>query len=90
MPHTPTYGPIRTIKSLGSLARAHRKATGLTMEEIMDHADLGLRFISEFERGIRNPRLDSVLKLLQAEGLEVIILPREQAQRAMRDLQRDG
>lgn len=85
-----SYGRIRTPAELGDLTRVHRKSAGLTLAEISAGAHLGLRFLSEFERGKENASLGRVLKALQALGLEMLVLPREDAERILRDRMRTG
>lgn len=71
------YGVVRSVKELGELARAHRKSRGITLVKIAGLANLGKRFLSEFERGKETSEIAKVLKTLNSLGLEVIVLPRE-------------
>lgn len=75
---------VTTPDELGQLARARRKASGLTLQEVSDTTRLGLRFLSEFERGKPNASLGRVLQALEALGLDVLVLPREDADRLLR------
>ncbi len=84
------YGRVRTPAELGNLTRFHRKSAGLTLAEISAGAHLGLRFLSEFERGKENASLGRVLKALRALGLEMLVVPREDAERILRDRMRTG
>jgi len=77
----PSYGPVREAGQLGALARTHRRRAGLTLEEVADATTLGLRFLSEFERGKENASLGRCLRALNALGLEVVVVPREEAER---------
>ena len=78
---TPTYGRVRNPGELGALARSHRKHAHLTLQDVSDTTRLGLRFLSEFERGKPNASIGRVLEALQALGLDVLLLPREEAER---------
>jgi len=80
-PRRPPYGAVRDPGTLGALARAHRHRTGLSLEEVADATTLGLRFLSEFERGKENASLGRCLRALNALGLEVLVVPREEAER---------
>lgn len=65
----------RTLDSadaLGPLVRARRHELLLTQEELADIARTGIRFISELETGKRSVRLETVLKVLDALGLELV------------------
>lgn len=54
---------------LGTAVRAARKARGLRLEDVALAAGVGLRFISELERGKPSVRLQETLRVLAALGL---------------------
>ncbi|MGH8246903.1 MAG: helix-turn-helix domain-containing protein, partial [Gammaproteobacteria bacterium] len=56
---------------------------GLTLDQIYSASGLTTRFLSEFERGKRNASLGRVMDALQALGLEMIVLPRGEAERLL-------
>ncbi len=70
------YGVVRNPTELGKLARAHRKSRAMPLEKIAGLGNLGIRFLSEFERGKETAEIGKVLKALQTLGLEVVIQPR--------------
>jgi len=70
------YGVVRNAAALGRLVRAHRKSRGLGLEKVGGIANLGTRFLSEFERGKETAEIGKVFKALQTLGLEVVIQPR--------------
>lgn len=70
------YGVVRNVEELGRLARAHRKSRDIGLLKIAGLANLGKRFLSEFERGKETCEIGKVLKALNVLGLEVIIQPR--------------
>lgn len=80
---TPLYGRIRSPEALGRLARQERKRQKLTLDAIYSAAGLTTRFLSEFERGKPNASLGRVMDALQALGLEMIVLPRGEAERLL-------
>jgi transcriptional regulator with XRE-family HTH domain len=56
--------------SFGELLRDHRRAAGLTQEELAEQAGVSPRSISELERGGAHvPRRDTVALLVRALGL---------------------
>lgn len=69
------YGRVRTTKDLGRLVRRHRKTHGLSLNRAGELAGLGIRFLSEFERGKETAEIGKVLKILEALELDVIIQP---------------
>tara|TARA_R110000782_G_scaffold48146_7_gene105538 strand:+ start:8301 stop:8609 length:309 start_codon:yes stop_codon:yes gene_type:complete len=70
------YGVIRNTEELGRLVRTHRKSRAIGLLKIAGLANLGKRFLSEFERGKETCEIGKVLKALNVLGLEVVIQPR--------------
>jgi transcriptional regulator with XRE-family HTH domain len=56
---------------LGWAIKAERTALGISQEELAYRAGLHRTYVSDVERGARNPSLESVEKLAQALGLSV-------------------
>jgi transcriptional regulator with XRE-family HTH domain len=79
----PPYGPVRSPQALGRLARQERKLQGLTLDQVYSASGLSTRFLSEFERGKPNASLGRVMDALQALGLEMLVLPRGEAERVL-------
>ena len=71
----PPYGVPGDLKAIGALARHHRKIQKATLDTVKDLSGLGLRFLSEFERG-RNCQIGKALSALKSYGLELAIAPR--------------
>lgn len=68
--------PIHDATRLGQLIRARRKELGLTQTQVAEVADANLRFVSELERGKPTARLENVMRVLQALGIELEARPR--------------
>lgn len=81
----PSFGVLPSPESLGRLFREERKRQGLTLKDLYAVSGLSLRFLSEFERGKPNVSLSRVLLALQTLGLELLLLPREEAARLLRE-----
>ena len=79
------YGSIRSTEELGDLIRRHRKSRGLSLKTTSGLAGLGIRFLSEFERGKETAEIGKILKTLEALELDVIIRPG--SYRSGRDIQ---
>ena len=56
---------------LATTIRERRRALGLTQEALADLADCSPRFLRELERAKPGVRLDKVLAVLDALGLEL-------------------
>jgi transcriptional regulator with XRE-family HTH domain len=81
--YEPAYGRVRSPGALGRLAREERRRQALTLNEVYSASGLTTRFLSEFERGKPNASLGRVMDALQALGLEIIVLPRGEAERLL-------
>lgn len=79
----PDYGRVRSPREIGQLARLERKRQNLTLDEIYSASGLTTRFLSEFERGKPNASLGRVMQALQLLGLELLVLPRGEAERIL-------
>lgn len=69
---------MQTSIDIGQAVRTSRKAMGLTQPELAAAAGVGLRFLVELERGKPTVRVDRMLAVLQAVGLELQVVPRGQ------------
>lgn len=57
------------LAALGLNVRKHREARELTQEKLAERASLDPTYISDIERGLRNPGIKNVAKLAKALGL---------------------
>lgn len=62
---------IETAGDLGRTVRAARQARGLRLEDVAIAAGVGIRFISELERGKPSVRLAETLRVLAAVGVRI-------------------
>ena len=76
----PNYGRVRSPETLGKIAREERRRQGLTLDKMYSVSGLTTRFLSEFERGKPNASISRIMDTLQALGLELLVLPRGEAE----------
>lgn len=74
---------MATIQHIGQIVRDARKSMGLRQEALAAAAGVGLRFLVELERGKPSVRLDKMLAVLDALGLELEVKPRSGAVRPL-------
>ncbi|MCY4400593.1 MAG: helix-turn-helix transcriptional regulator [Gemmatimonadetes bacterium] len=60
-----------TPAEIGQIVRAARKAQGLRQDQLAGAAGVGVRFVSELERGKATVRLEKVLAVLDTLGCTV-------------------
>jgi len=66
-------GPIRNARDLGAWIRQRRTSIGLTQAGLADVAGVGVRFISELERGKPTAEVGKVLHVAGVLGLDLHI-----------------
>lgn len=64
-----------TSEELGRIVRAARRAQGLRQNQLAGAAGVGVRFLSELERGKSTARVGKALAVLEALGCKVRIEP---------------
>jgi HTH-type transcriptional regulator/antitoxin HipB len=76
--------PIRTVvqssATLGRALRDRRRARGLTQSAAAEQAGIGQPTLSNIERGVTHPSLETLLPLLAVLELELVLQPREAAE----------
>ncbi|MHC1767920.1 MAG: helix-turn-helix domain-containing protein [Verrucomicrobiia bacterium] len=56
------------LAKFGRNLRKSREAAGLTQESLAERADMDRTYISDIERGLRNPGIKNVARLARAIG----------------------
>jgi y4mF family transcriptional regulator len=70
-PHQPAMTKILSAADLGRLVRQRRKEAGFTLKDAAGMAGVGVRFLSELERGKPTLQIDRVLAVLPLFGLDL-------------------
>jgi transcriptional regulator with XRE-family HTH domain len=68
-----TASRISTPADLGAALRAARRARGLRLEDVALAAGVGVRFLSELERGKPTARLAEALRVAASLGLRLTL-----------------
>lgn len=63
---------VRSV--IGANVKLLRLALGLTQEQLADRCDFDQRYISQLERGQRNPTVLSLHEIAQALGTTAVVL----------------
>ncbi len=66
---------VDTPADLGAAIRQARRAQGLRLDDVALAAGVGIRFLSELERGKPTVRLEETLRVLAAVGLRLQVEP---------------
>jgi len=65
----PKHDPI--LIAFGQSVRKHRDAKGFSQEVLAEKADLDRTYISDIERGMRNPGIKNVVRIAKALGISL-------------------
>lgn len=70
----------KSLAAIGQFVRERRKANQMTQQQLSELAGVGLRFVSELERGKDTVRVDAVNRVLAVFGktLGVVDAPRDE------------
>lgn len=63
--------PVRDIQQVAETLRRRRKELRLTQQDVALSAGVNRRAVSEIERGMRSVRLDNLLAVTTALGLDL-------------------
>lgn len=64
---------INNISTLGAFIRHERLCQSLTLESLSRKADVGVRFLSELERGKPTAQVGKIFTVLEALKIEVVL-----------------
>ena len=67
---------VKSVTDIGAAVRSKRKGDGLTLVDAAGLCNVNYRFLSDLENGKPTVRLDKVLQVLAALGLELEITER--------------
>jgi transcriptional regulator with XRE-family HTH domain len=60
--------------TFGQVLREQRTARGISQEDLALNADVDRTFVSQMERGIRQPTITTIMKLAEALGIQASVL----------------
>lgn len=67
---------VSNAREIGQLVRQRRTEAGLSLKTAAGMAGVGVRFLSEFERGKPTLQLGLVIDVLHLFGLDLYVRPR--------------
>lgn len=66
---------LQSVSQIGTSVRETRKRLGMTQSELALVSGVGLRFIHDLERGKPTIRLEPMLRVLEALGIQLEAVP---------------
>jgi len=65
---------VHDTVELGQLMRSERKSYGITLQQTSDKSNIGIRFLSELERGKATAEIGKVISALNTVGLDLAVV----------------
>lgn len=70
------YGRVSSVRDIGRRIRSKRKKLGLTLKHVAGLSGIGIRYLSELERGKETIEMGKALCVVNSLGLELVIQPK--------------
>lgn len=59
--------------NLGKVIKERRALLGISQQDLSDYSGVGISTVKDLERGVGNPSIDTLKKILDVVGLEMIL-----------------
>ncbi len=57
---------------IGKIIKERRAILGISQQDLSDYSGVGISTVKDLERGVGNPSIDTLKKILDVVGLEII------------------
>ena len=58
---------------IGKVIKERRALLGISQQDLSDYSGVGISTVKDLERGVGNPSIDTLKKILNVVGLEIIL-----------------
>ena len=58
---------------IGIVIKERRALLGISQQDLSDYSGVGISTVKDLERGVGNPSIDTLRKILDVVGLEIIL-----------------
>ena len=58
---------------IGKIIKERRALLGISQQDLSDYSGVGISTVKDLERGVGNPSVDTLRKILDVVGLEMIL-----------------
>ncbi len=66
--------------NIGLVIKERRALLGISQQDLADYSGVGISTIKDFERGVGNPSLQTLQKILDVVGLEMMLQVKQTVQ----------
>ena len=58
---------------IGTVIKERRTLLGISQQDLSDYSGIGISTVKDLERGVGNPSLQTLLKILDVVGMEMVL-----------------
>ena len=62
-----------TLMDIGNIIKERRALLGISQQDLADYSGVGISTVKDLERGVGNPSLQTLQKMLDVVGMEVVL-----------------
>ena len=62
-----------TLMDIGKVIKERRALLGISQQDLSDYSGVGISTVKDLERGVGNPSIETLKKILDVVGLEIIL-----------------
>lgn len=62
-----------TCMDVGKVIKERRALLGISQQDLSDYSGVGISTVKDLERGVGNPSIETLKKLLDVVGLEMVL-----------------
>ena len=62
-----------TLMNVGTIIKERRALLGISQQDLSDFSGVGISTVKDLERGVGNPSLETLKKILDVVGLEMVL-----------------
>ena len=63
-----------SVLEIGQMIKARRKSVGITQPHLAELAGISINTLYKMERGEANPTLETIIKIAEVLGMELVLL----------------
>ena len=62
-----------TLMDIGTVIKERRAILGISQQDLSDYSGVGISTVKDLERGVANPSLQTLRKILDVVGMEMVL-----------------
>ena len=59
--------------NIGAVIKERRALLGISQQDLSDYSGVGISTVKDLERGVGNPSIETLRKILDVVGLEIVL-----------------